>query len=178
MKGEIDHVCKAQQVGSIKSFHWNLCGPLIKGTRTAFELKIVTSLFSAKNLERNKELVEGNIGLFWKTLQQLLSWAWSRGHCEGQRNPFKTVSRWLLISGLFHDWQIFNPSLTSVQVWFRDLLSTVSWYVSRSNKWILTKVKRKHAAPSEYPQDIPKSAIKLFLGHLCPVPLHLWGKLT
>ena len=59
-----DHVCKAQQVSSIKSFHRNLCGPLIKGTGTAFELKIVTSLFSVKNLDRNKELVEGSIGLF------------------------------------------------------------------------------------------------------------------
>lgn len=48
-----DHVCKAQQVSSVKSFHWTLGGPLIKGTRTAFELKIVTSLFSAKNLDRN-----------------------------------------------------------------------------------------------------------------------------
>lgn len=37
---------------------------------------------------------------------------------------------------------------------------------------------RKNAAPSKYPQDIPKSAIKLFWGHLCPVPLCLQGKLS
>ena len=45
---------QAQRASSIKSFHWGLCGPLRKGTRTAFELKVVTSLFSAKNLDRNK----------------------------------------------------------------------------------------------------------------------------
>lgn len=130
--------------------------------------------------------MEGSTGLFCSLHYQrenvttiaVLDWAWSRGHCEGQRYPFKTVSPWLLMTGLFHDLQIFNPSLTSIQVWYRDLLSAVSWYVSRSYNWILTELKGKHAVLPEYPQDIPKSTIKLFLDYLCPFPLHLWGKLT
>lgn len=57
-------------------------------------------------------------------------------------------------------------------------MSAVSGYGSRSYKRILITVKGKHAVPPEYPQEILESAVQLFGGHLCPVPLHLQGKLT
>lgn len=47
-----------------KSLSWNLDASPVKGTRTAFELEMVVSLFSAKNLGRTKSFVEGSFGLF------------------------------------------------------------------------------------------------------------------
>lgn len=49
-----DHMYKTQQASSIKSLHWDLGGPPIKGMGMAFKLKIVTFLFSAKSLDRAK----------------------------------------------------------------------------------------------------------------------------